>query len=73
MISDYKQAKSIIEKYAFLNGWTFPHNRDSVDLLVALQNMQEIEENDELPHDVRPAFRVVMHSFAKLFDGGNDE
>ena len=73
MISEYKQAKTIVEKYAFRNDWTFPHDPATVDLLVALQNMQEMEENDELPHDVRPAFRVVMHSFAKLFEPNTEE
>ena len=76
-MSDYEQARLIIEKYAFRNDWTFPHDRATVDLLVALQNMQEMEENDELPDEVRPAYRVGMHSFSKLFEpaihGGDDE
>jgi hypothetical protein len=67
-MSDYKQAELIVEKYAFRNDWTFPHDRATVDLLVALQNMQEMEENDELPAHIRPAYRVVIHSFAKLFE-----
>ena len=79
-MSDYKEAKAIVEKYAFRNDWTFPHDTATVDLLVALRNMQEMEENDELPDEVRPAYRVVMHSFSKLFEpaiddvsGGHDE
>jgi hypothetical protein len=45
----------------------FGHDPESVDLYTALVNMSDMEDRDELPSEVRPAYRVVMHSFGKLF------
>ena len=67
MITEYRMAEMIVSDYALENGWVFGHDPKSVDLLVALTNMSEMEERDELPSEVRPAYRVVMHSFGKLF------
>lgn len=67
MITEYRMAEMIVSDYALENGWVFGHDPKSVDLLVALTNMRDMEERDELPSEVRPAYRVVMHSFGKLF------
>ena len=67
MITEYRMAEMIVSDYALENGWVFGHDPESVDLLVALTNMRDLEERDELPSEVRPAYRVVMHSFGKLF------
>lgn len=68
MITEYRMAEMIVRDYALENGWVFAHEPESVDLLVALQNMSDMEDRDELPSEVRPAYRVVMHSFGKLFE-----
>ena len=39
------------------HGWVFGHAPECVDLLVALQNMSDMEDRDELPSEVRPAYR----------------
>ena len=67
MITEYRMAEMIVSDYALENGWVFGHDPESVDLLVALTNMRDMEERDELPSEVRPAYRVVMHSFGQLF------
>jgi hypothetical protein len=67
MITEYRMAEMIVHDYALENGWVFDHDPESVDLLVALQNMSDMEDRDVLPSDVRPSYRVVMHSFGKLF------
>ena len=66
-MSDFKEAMAIVEEYALKQGWTFEHDPESVDLFIAVSNMADMEENDELPSEVRPAYRVVYHSFSKLF------
>lgn len=68
MITEYRMAEMIVRDYALENGWVFGHEPESVDLLVALQNMSDMEDRCELPSEVRPAYRVVMHSFGKLFE-----
>jgi hypothetical protein len=65
-MSDFKEAMAIVEPYAVKNGWVFKHD-GTADVLIALQNMVEMEDRDELPEEIRPAYRVVMHSFGKLF------
>jgi len=67
MIIEYRMAEMIVRDYALKNGWVFGHDPESVDLLVALTKMGEMEDRDELPNDMRPAYRVVMYSFGKLF------
>jgi hypothetical protein len=67
MTSDYKEAmKMIVQDYALEQGWVFEHDPESVDVYIALVNMSEMENRDELP-EMRPAYRVAMHSFGKLF------
>jgi hypothetical protein len=76
MMNDFKQAMNIIEPFAVRMGWTFEHDPQSADMLIAMTNMMHMEENDELPAHIRPAYRVVIHSFAKLFErieGEDDE
>ena len=68
MTSDFKEAMKIIEAYALQQGWVFEHDPESVDVYIALANMSEMEDRYELPSEVRPAYRVVMHSFGKLFE-----
>jgi len=68
MITEYKMAEMIVSDYGRENGCVFAHEPESVDLLVTLLRLQKLEENDELPDDVRPAYRVVMHNFFKLFE-----
>ena len=68
MITEYRMAEMIVRDYALENGCVFAHEPESVDLLVTLQKLQKLEENDELPDDLRPAYRVVMHNFFKLFE-----
>jgi len=76
-MSDFKEAMNIVEPFAVRMGWTYEHDPQSADMLIAMTNMMQMEENDELPECIRPAYRVVVHSFAKLFepavDGGSDE
>ena len=75
-MSDFRKAMAIVEPYAVKMGWTYEHDTESADMLLALENMVQMEDNDELPDDIRPAYRVVMHSFGKLFalaDGEDDE
>jgi len=67
-MSDFKEAMNIVEPYAVRMGWTYEHDPQSADMLIAMTNMMQMEENDDLPSEVRPAYRVVMHSFAKLFE-----
>lgn len=66
-MSDFKEAMKIIDAYALKMGWVFEHDKESVDVYIALANMVEMEDRDELPADIRPAYRVAMHSFGKLF------
>ena len=70
-MSDFKEAMAVVEPYAVKNGWVFKtvdgHDTDTPDMLIALENMVMMEENDDLPDEIRPAYRVVMHSFGQLF------
>jgi len=70
-VSDFKEAMAIVEPYAVKNGWVFKtvdgHDTDTPDILIALEKMVMMEENDDLPDEIRPAYRVVMHSFGQLF------
>ena len=70
-MSDFKEAMAIVEPYAVKNGWVFKtvdgHDTDTPDILIALEKMVMMEENDDLPDEIRPAYRVVMHSFGQLF------
>jgi hypothetical protein len=68
MITEYRMAEMIVRDYALENGWVFGHDPESVDLYTALVNMSDMEDRDELPSEVRPSYRVVMHSFGKLFE-----
>ena len=68
MITEYRMAEMIVSDYGRENGCVFAHEPESVDLLVTLKKLQKLEENDELPADLRPAYRVVMHNFFKLFE-----
>ena len=68
MISEYKMAGMIVSDYGRENGCVFAHEPESVDLLVTLQRLKELEDNDELPDDVGASYRVVMHNFFKLFE-----
>ena len=58
----------IVSDYGRENGCVFAHEPESVDLLVTLQRLKELEDNDELPDDVGASYRVVMHNFFKLFE-----
>jgi len=68
MITEYKMAEMIVSDYGRENGCVFAHEPESVDLLVTLQRLKELEDNDELPDDVGASYRVVMHNFFKLFE-----
>ncbi len=68
-MSDFNEAIKIIDAYALKMGWVFEHDKESVDVYIALLNMTEMEERCELPSEVRPAYRVAMQSFGKLFFG----
>jgi hypothetical protein len=76
-MSDFREAMAIVEPYAVENGWVFKTGdgvaTSTPDMLIALENMVQQEENDELPDEIRPAYRVVMHSFGKLFEPVEEE
>lgn len=66
-INDFDSAYRIVKKFAVQNGWVFEHDKTRPDVLVSLEHMVTMEEMDELPDDIRPAYRVVMHKFSELF------
>jgi len=67
-INDFDSAYRIVKTFAVQNGWVFDHDKTRADVLMSLEHMVTMEEMDELPDDIRPAYRVVMHKFMQLFE-----
>jgi len=72
-INDFSSAYNIVKKFAVQNGWVFDHAPEQPDVMVALENMIQQEIDDELPDDIRPAYRVVMHKFTQLFEPASSD
>ena len=72
-MSDFKKAMKIIDEYALKMGWVFEHDKESVDVHIALANMTEMLQADELPSEVRPAYRIAMHSLGELYSSWHEE
>jgi hypothetical protein len=76
-VSDFREAMAVVEPYAVKNGWVFKtvdgDDTETPDMLITLENMLELELADELPDEIRPAYRVVMHHFGLLFAPAEQE